>query len=543
MRNARRLLVVPALAAALLATACSSSSSSESTPAGSAGSAGQSEASGPAGTFTIAVPSDPGNLDPSMTPSSVARQVLGLSYDTLVYQKDDGTIVSGLAEKWSSTPTEATFTLKDGITCSDGSPLTATDVADNIAYLADPKNASPLTGVLVHPGTTVKADDAARTVTVTSPSDNGFLLTELSGVFIICRAGLDDHAKLAAATIGTGPWVLGDAVADDHYDFAAHAGYAWGPDGQDLSGPGVPSDVSVKVVPNVTTTANLLLNNEVNFGAVSGPDEARLQSTGLKTIDFIDTSGETWFNQADGHPGADPAVREALTLAVNADDLGKIATGNNSQPSNGYITLLPNPCATTKPLAGLYPATDVEKAKQVLDQAGWTAGPDGVRAKDGVPLKIAFRYDQKGQDARAAGAEYLASQWKAIGVDVDVKALPEAQLNEQLFGAGGWDVAWANFTFNLPSQMVAFVSGPTPADGGANFPAIANADYDAAVKAATPQVGDAGCADWATAEKALLAGYNPVPMFDSVGRTYIQGAEIQAPGGQIWGSSLRLRSA
>lgn len=534
------------LAAGALVAACSAASSTKSDrPTGSGSGSDSGSAKGTlsgGGTFTIAVASDPGNLDPSMTPSSVARSVLGLSYDTLVYQQADGAFVSGLASTWSSTATTATFTLRSGVTCSDGSTLSATDVANNIDYIANPKNASPLLNVLVHEGTTVKADDATRTVTVTSPSANGFLLTELSGVYIICKTGLADHKLLAHRTIGTGPWTLKDYVANDSYDFVPHKGYSWGPNGSALTGQGVPGAVKVRVVPNVSTTANLLLNGTINMGGVTGPDTARLAALNLPTIDSVDTSGEMWFNQASGHPAADPAVREALTIGVDRSALAKIATGNNAEAPTSYVTLDPNPCASSAPLKDALPPADVAKAKQVLDTAGWKVGGGGVRSKNGKSLTVDLRYDQQGSDARQAGAEYLAAQWKALGVNVDIKALPEAQLNQLFFGTGAWDAAFADFTFNLPSQMVAFVSGPT-IPKGSNFSSITNADYDSAVKAATPQVGTAGCSDWAKAEQALAKNFNLVLLYTSPSRTYVRKGQVTAPGGQIWGATLRLRSA
>ncbi|CAB4716451.1 MAG: ABC transporter substrate-binding protein [Actinobacteria bacterium] len=492
------------------------------------------------GTFTMALASDPGNLDPSMTPSSVARSMLALSYDTLVTYTDDGEVLPSLAETFDATATEATFTLREGITCTDGSDLTATDVADNISYIADPANGSPLNGVMAREGLEISADDEARTVTVVSPDPNGFLLAELSGIFIICRAGLDDHDALASATIGTGPWQLDEAVPDDRYTFTPHEGYAWGPDGADLTAEGTPDAVAVRIIPDATTTANLLLSGEVNFAAVSGPDVQRLADADLETVDILSTSGETWFNEAGDRPGADPAVREAMTMALERDELAQVATGGQGQASTGYITLQPNPCAGGDTVTGNLPNPDFDAAGQVLDDAGWTMGEDGVREKDGEPLAVEFYYDAQGLSARTAGVELMAATWVDLGVDVTVTALPEAQLNERFFGTSAWDVAWAPFTFSLPSQMVAFVSGTTPADGGANFPAIDNPDYDAAVAAASPQVGSDGCADWAEAEKALLAGFNPVPLFDGVSSTYLAGVEAEAPGGQIWGSSLRM---
>lgn len=533
MPGKRHAAAAAAVALLALASGCGSGGGSDST-------SGTTSRAEPAagGTFTFALASDPGNLDPSMTPSSVARGMLSLAYDTLVFQQQDGTVVSGLASRWDATPRAVRFTLRDDVRCADGSRLTPTDVADNVNFVTNPKNRSPLLGVIVNPGVSARGDDAGGTVTVTSAQPDGFLLTSLASLFIVCRGGLDDPRSLARATNGTGPWQLDEAVPDDHYSFTPHEGYAWGPDGARLGGAGSPDAVNVRIVPNVTTTANLLLSGEVNVGDVTGPDAERLRD-GFTTIDTIDTSGETWFNHAGGRPGADPAVRQALTTGTNMTELGNVATGGNAQPSRGFVTLQPNVCTGGDTVTGNLPAFDAEAAKTLLDEAGWRAGSDGVRSKDGRALEISFVYDAKGQDARTAGAELLASQWEELGVKVDLKALPEAQLNELLFGTGAWDVAWANFTFNLPSQMVAFVSGPTPPDG-ANFPAIRNAQYSADAARATGLVGRASCPVWAAAEASLLRGFDLVPMFDSVNRTYVKDAQLTSVGGQIWGASLRL---
>ena len=105
-------------------------------------------------TFTMVLPADPGNLDPHFTSLSVTHQVDRFLYDQLVNIDQDGKLVAGLAEKWEATTTKATFTLRKAITCSDGSPLTATTVANNISFVGDPKNASSRMGVWVPPGAT-----------------------------------------------------------------------------------------------------------------------------------------------------------------------------------------------------------------------------------------------------------------------------------------------------------------------------------------------------------------------------------------------------
>ncbi|MFI6063077.1 hypothetical protein [Streptomyces sp. NPDC051286] len=79
-------------------------------------------------TFTQAISSDPRRLDPQMTLLAVVIQTDRYLYDTLLDGDSAGKPMAGLADKWRATTTRATLTLRRGITCADGSPLTAADV-------------------------------------------------------------------------------------------------------------------------------------------------------------------------------------------------------------------------------------------------------------------------------------------------------------------------------------------------------------------------------------------------------------------------------
>src|SRR5262249_2003641 len=113
------------------------------------------------GTFTMTLNADPGNLDPQSGVASTLFQSTQFAYDSLVrVAPADGSIQSQLATKWSVDGTTVTFTLGEGITCSDGSPLTASDVVANLNYLGDPANKNALGATYYPAGATAKADDA-----------------------------------------------------------------------------------------------------------------------------------------------------------------------------------------------------------------------------------------------------------------------------------------------------------------------------------------------------------------------------------------------
>jgi len=167
---------------------------------GCGGSAKQSSGQNPAtkyaatGTFTMSIDDDWGGFDPYQ------NRLFGyayLAYDPLVFVKPDGSLVPGLAEKWSAVAGSATFTIRPGVTCSDGSPLTASDVAAAITYVADPKNQSIARGWTV-PDVPLKAtaDDSSRTVKVALDKPFGMLLNMVEQFPIVCPKGMQNRASL-----------------------------------------------------------------------------------------------------------------------------------------------------------------------------------------------------------------------------------------------------------------------------------------------------------------------------------------------------------
>ncbi|MEU9497090.1 hypothetical protein [Streptomyces sp. NPDC048196] len=138
MKRARA--IAACLAASLLAAGCGS---------GQAGSTGGDA-------FSFAIKSDPGLLDPAQVQNTNTYTALSLAYDTLVHVAPNGRVVSGLAKKWNVKPSSVTFTLRRGVTCGDGSPVTASTIAANVAHLTDPATRSPAYGVVVPAGLTAK---------------------------------------------------------------------------------------------------------------------------------------------------------------------------------------------------------------------------------------------------------------------------------------------------------------------------------------------------------------------------------------------------
>ena len=518
---------------ALAGTACGGGS----TPSAGGQAAGKAYASG--GTLTVAQAQDPGALDPQLTALSSTRAVARLAYDTLLNTDADGTLISGLADTWESTQTSVTYHLRSGVTCADGSPLKATDVAANFTFVGNPKNASPLLGIGAPAGVKATADDAAGTVVLKTAAATPFLLeTTGTGLMIVCGKGLADRTSLAHATDGTGMYTLTEQVPNDHYTFTRRTDYAWGPDGSTSTYEGVPEKVVVKIVASPATAMNLLLAKQVNIAGGGDAEVARAKAAGLQGQGQAAPAGELWFNQAEGHPGADDAVRRALVGSLDVTQVGSVLTGGLGVPSKGLVTLEPKVCEGDT-VTGNLPQVTPAEAEQLLDQAGWVKGADGMRSKDGKPLAFTFIVPASVGDNGAPGTELLASTWKTLGASVKINQASDSVLQTALFSTGEWDAGFVPLGVNLPTQYTGFVSGATPPTG-TNFAHIENPAFDAAVEQASGLLGDAACAKYDEAEKALITDVDVAPLVDKQTVFYANGAEFRLDSDGVVTQSMKL---
>jgi peptide/nickel transport system substrate-binding protein len=390
---------------------------------------------------------------------------------------------------------------------------------------------------MIPAGAKASADTATDTVTVTLAAPAPFVLNGLAGVPMVCAKGLADRKLLATSTDGTGPYQLTKATPSEQYTLAKRTGYTWGPNGASTAQAGQPDQIVVKIVPNETTSANLLLSGELNAAAILGPDVTRLSAANLFSTEISGLSGEMWFNQANGRAGADPKVRQALAEAVDFGQLEKVLTSGRGQPGSTFAAEAPVACPGNS-VAGALPAHNLNQAKALLDVDGWTVGAGGIRAKNGQQLALTFIFETQAGTAASAAADLATQQWTQLGVKVIPTGQDDTTATNTLFATGNWDISWITVNVSSPDQLVGFLSGPYPPSGD-NFAHINSSTYTGQVAQAKQQQGKAGCAQWLAAESSLVREDDVIPFADQVVKYFGAGAKFSVIG-ELSPTSIRM---
>ena len=177
----------------------------------------------------------------------------------------------------------------------------------------------------------------------------------------------------------------------------------------------------------------------------------------------------------------DVKVREAFFKAINIDQQKQIAwngLGYEEDPA-GSLTLFSFQPGYTDSMKAAGWEFDVEGAKKLLDEAGWTAGADGIREKDGVKLSVVYPIWNDTATAKAL-AQSLQAQEKEIGIDVKVDVRPASQFSDD-YTSKNWDVSGLRFTSSDPFDAAWFCQLYC-SDSGLNLSGVGDAELDAEIK-------------------------------------------------------------
>lgn len=379
-------------------------------------------------------------------------------YETLV-RYEDGEIVPGLAERWEVSPDGLTYTfyLKQGIKFSDGTDFNAEAVKTNLdnipKTLAEFNGGWGLTSTLLDEVTVI--DDYTVAVTLTTPYYGALQdFAVPMPMSMMSPAGYNEDGSLAeitkTKTLGTGPYMYDGEKSDETYTFVRNPYYERGESDVDV--------FHVKVIPENDAKVLALRNGEIDMivgqaNLTYNTFEELANAPGFTAIssDATIQSRTTGFNVS--HPPFnDPAVRLAANHAIDTQSISENIFYGVETPADSVLDKELPYCDVD---TGAY-AYDVEKAKQILEDAGWIdSDGDGIREKDGVKLSGNLLYATE-QASLGDLSSVLATQLKEIGFDITPVG-KEQMVYFQDISNGDFDLAIA-ITNAIPSDPYLLIS-------------------------------------------------------------------------------------
>jgi peptide/nickel transport system substrate-binding protein len=424
--------MVAATAAALLLSACT-------------GGSGVSGAGGTSGDQLLTIPREDlatftRNFNP-LSPQAAPLTKEAVYEPLVVHSMADAKDTPWLATKWEQAKDgkSLTFTLREGVKWSDGQALTA----DDVVYTFELRK--KVLGGLEYLGTVTAGDARTVTFSFTKPFSPGFF--ELSNQSIIPKhvwSKIDDPAKFTNPDpVGTGPYTKVEKFQAQAYELRKNPHY-WQPDKQQIAG--------------------------IRMLAFSGNDSANLAFTNGEvdwTQSFIPEIEKTfvakdkehnhyWFPPAGAMinwqlnttkaPFNDPAVRKALSLAVDRDQITKVAMNGYAEPADctGLARTYDKWRDAALSAACTWTKYDTGAAATALDAAGYPESGGKRKLKDGKDFTLDISVGSASSDWISV-ANIIKQNLAKVGITATVKT-PDWAAVVSSYEQGSFDtgIVWSN---------------------------------------------------------------------------------------------------
>nr|WP_295886443.1 peptide ABC transporter substrate-binding protein [uncultured Devosia sp.] len=416
---------------------------------------GQTPPAAPTGRVIVGLSQEPTVFHPLMAKIETDDGVHFSMFDALFRIDPQGAIQPNLA---TETPTLENggisadglswrVNLRDDVKWHDGTPFTAEDVKYTLELIVNPNfRAWRTTGHAL-----------VRDITVVSPTEITWRMEQafapylsfLTETFIVPKHILEAQADpnegpFNQAPIGTGAFKWGQRVAGDHLELVANAEYFG-------EGPYI-EQLVFKYIPDLTVFYTQFKSGDVDMtGQVYITPDHYEEASKLadRVVTLVPRSSvESFYLNVDRPQFKDLAVRQALYAAI---DRRSIIEGLYYGVPKPTETFMPQQSFFYNP--GLPPQEfNLDRAKQLLDEAGWVPGGDGIRAKDGVRLSFA-NSTTSGDPLREQVQQFLQQTFAEIGVEMTISNLP---------GAVMWGDFWQKSEFDSVIVGSTYIIGADP---------------------------------------------------------------------------------
>lgn len=466
MKKKQLLLGVMALLLSASLCACGGSKTAEGTSE-AAGESSEAETSNtlsegtpvPGGSVVYGMTQDLASLDPHVDTDAGTRDVVFNLYEGLVKPTSDGGFIPAVASDYiiSDDAKTYTFTLRDGITFHDGTPVTIEDVKYSIDRYAEIQGESSAFSSLVD---SVEVQDDKTLVVNLKESYSEFL--PMMTIAIIPQSNEDP----AGNPIGTGPFKYVSYTPGQNLELEKYDGY-W----QE----GVPSldSVEFKFIADVDTAFVELQAGTIDILKYLTSAQAETLGDDYNIVQGSMNLVHAMYLNSAYEPLSKTEVRQALCYAVDRDAINNFIFGGKSHIIGSHM--IPAMSKYYEPEAEIVYSYDPEKAKELLADAGYADGFD-------LEITVPSSYSQ-----HVDSAQIIADELSQVGINVTLNQVEWSTWLQDVYKGGNFQATVIGFDGTLaPSDWLKkYVT-----DDAKNFMHYSNTEYDDVFNTAYTTVDD-----------------------------------------------------
>jgi len=431
---------------------------------------------------------DIATLNPILAQDLAAGYILGLVYQGMVgLSPIDGTPVPALADSWelSSDGLRYRLHLNPDATWHDGTPVTAADVLATFDAILAPDSLAANSATIRDLLASYTAVDD-HTVELTASDRIATFLEQVGTISIMPRhiwegvaytdwpADPGSTGQDPKRVIGTGPFTFVEWVQGDHCTVARNDAY-WLPDQ-------IPAidHYLYRVVGDGASALQAMRAGEVDIAGLSAAQAPSfIQENPDLTITAFDTTHMFYYiTNLDTEKVpffGDVRVRQAMVWALDRDLVATQIFNDYAVRADGTQPPV-GPAYAPDQITSIY-TYDPDKAKALLDEAGWTVGSDGIRVKEGVRFAVEILYTNSSVQNQQL-IPYMQQCWKEIGIELTGAAMPFPTMLERL-NTGDFTLSLTGFSFTPDGNQGVMYRSDAWYPAGFNIARYANPDYDA----------------------------------------------------------------
>lgn len=426
----------------------------------------------PKGQMVIGFSQEPTVFNPHLPHIEVDEGIHFSIFDPLFAINEKGEFTPALAKEVPTTKNGGIsqdglnfhIKLRDDVKWHDGQPFTANDVKFTLQLLVDPNFRSwRKTG-----------HELVRDIKVISPTEISWRMVKpfapypsiLASTFIVPEHILGpvkdkNNAPFNNAPVGTGPFVWQQRVAGDHIELVANPHYYAG-------GPGL-ERVIYKYIPDLNVMYTQFVSGDIDVVGlqwISADHYADAKKLPGKVVDVASSATlENFAFNLERPQFKELVVRQAIYYAIDKKTI-----------IDSLYYGLPKETETYMPEGSYYydpslPAHEYspDKAKALLDAAGWKPGTDGIREKNGVRLSFT-NSTTAGNHLREQMQQFMQQSLQDIGIEMKISNLPPAVMWGEFWMMSKFDTSIVGLNFLTgadPDTSDYMSSASIPAKGGA----------------------------------------------------------------------------